>query len=245
MKYPGLLAAGLLTLVGAHSSATEVLRTSASNAWTMPFAKFDSERLTGGIVFDVTQALGKALGISVHYLVLPRKRIDGAVLAGDIDLRCYSNPGWTALPNEYTWSGNLFDITNVVFGGEGVAEPKDLANIKPGSPVSTVLGYSYAALDPFFTNGQLRRDDSPDQEKVMMKLDVGRTPYGAADTLTLNWYLRNTPQNRLAKWRLVTSQHDFQCGVTKTSTVAAAKIIDALQGLKRSGRIEEILRNYR
>ena len=223
----------------------EVLRLGASSSWNMPYARYDGERLTGGIVYDLAMALEKVLSAPVQMVVLPRKRLDGATLAGDLDLRCYFNPNWTEIPDHFVWSGRIFDISDVLFGTDATQEPKDLGELSAGAQVSTVLGYSYPTLQPLITGGVLVRDDSVDQEKVMLKLSARRTPYGVSEALGLAWYKRNTPAHRLSKWTLIISRHDFQCGVPKNGNIAAARIINALTELKKNGRIDEILRSYR
>jgi len=240
-----LLASALALLVTLPALAEDTLRFSVSNSWNMPFARFDNERLTGGIMYDLGMALERPLGRSITFVVLPRKRIDAASLAGDIDLRCYINPKWTDIPDQFVWSGRMFDLPNVVFGMDRTEPVKDLAEVKRGSAISTVLGYSYPTLEPLLTDGQLLREDTIDQEKVMLKVSAGRTPYGVADLLALNWYQRTTPLHRHAAWRLVVSREDIQCAIPKKGQVPADKILVALDGLRKSGKIEEILRNYR
>lgn len=225
--------------------AAEPLRLATSSSWAMPYGKFDGDRLAGGIVYDLAQALGKSLDMPITTVVLPRKRIDAAVLAGEVDLRCYINPQWTAIPDQHVWSKPLFDITEVIFGAAGVPEPGNLPSLAKGAVISTVLGYEYPALAPIIARGDLKRDDAVDLEKVLFKLTAGRTPYGVSDALALQWYIRTTPDPHLAPWRLVLSRNDFQCGVPKKGRVPAARILGALDELKKSGRIDEILRNYR
>ncbi len=241
-----IIAALCISLLASHYAvAEEPLRFAASSAWAMPYGKFESDRLTGGILFDLARALEKPLNLPVSIVVLPRKRIDGAVLAGDVDLRCYSNPQWTSVPGEHVWSKTLFDLSDVVFGNASVADPKNLQGLTQGVGVGTVLGYDYQSLNPLFTSGSLKRDDAADQEKVLLKLSMGRTPYGVSDALALQWYTKNTPQHRLSNWRVTLSRNDFQCGVPKKGRIPAAKILAALDDLKKSGKIEGILRNYR
>lgn len=232
-------------LLGNPCPAAEPLRMAASSSWAMPYAKFDADHFNGGIVYDLGQALEKALDMPVDFVVLPRKRIDGAVLAGEIDLRCYTNPQWTPIADQHIWSKSLFDLGDVLFGSNGTAEPANLKSLPAGSVVSTVLGYEYLPLQVQFASGQLKRDDAADLEKLLMKMSVGRSPYGIADALSLQWYQRTTPQHRLAPWRLSVSRNDFMCGVPKKGRVSAAKILAALDELKKTGRIDEILRKYR
>ena len=76
-------------------------------------------------------------------------------------------------------------------------------------------------------------------------MTAGRTPYGVSETMALNWYQRLTPKHRHSTWRLVISRHDFQCGIPKKGTIAASKILKALDAMKKSNQFEEILRKYR
>ncbi|MBC7917086.1 MAG: transporter substrate-binding domain-containing protein [Rhodoferax sp.] len=242
-KFAATLMAGLVW--NAFCMAAEPLRFSASSSWNMPYAKFEGDKLIGGIMFDLARSLEKQMATPVVFVVLPRKRLDAASIGGDIDLRCYLTPLWTQIPEQFTWSGRLFDITDVIFGAAAAQQPKDISDIPHGSKISTVLGYSYPALEANFANQQLRREDTIDQEKVMLKLSVGRTPYGTSDVLALDWYKRNTPRHRLSNWTLTFSRKDFQCGIPKAGNIAPARILSALEAIKKSGRIDEILRNYR
>jgi len=79
----------------------------------------------------------------------------------------------------------------------------------------------------------------------MLKMTAARTPYGVSDSLALSWYQRNTPQHRLSKWRLTVAKHDFQCAIPKNGNVPPTRILKALDELKRSGRIDEIVQSYR
>jgi polar amino acid transport system substrate-binding protein len=226
-------------------AAAEPLRFVASTSWNLPYAKFENERLTGGIIFDLARSVEKATATPVEFVALPRKRLDGGALAGDYDLRCYINPKWTEIPDKFVWSQKLFELSDVIFGNEATSEPTDLASLPKGALISTVLGYGYPTLEPLFVNGKLKREDAVGQENVMLKMTALRTPYGVSDALALNWYMRTTPKHRLSTWRLSISRHDFQCAIPRSSKVPAAAILKALDDLKRNGKIDEILQNYR
>lgn len=211
----------------------------------MPYGEVENDHLVGGIFFDLYQAIAQKTGLALLPVVLPRKRIDGAVANGDIDLRCYFSPQWTSNPEFYAWSKPLFAIQDVLFGHEGTPELSALKDIAPGTAISTTLGYRYTALDPLFAQGQLQRDDSVDAEKVLRKMTVGRTLYGVSSGNALDWYKRQTPGHRLAAWRLVIDSTDLHCAVPKNGAVPAARLLGALEELRKAGRIDAILRSYR
>jgi len=238
-----LLIAGLL--LANLSWAAQPLRYSAVSSWNMPYGRFDGEQLVEGIMYDIALAIEKRLQTPVTFVVLPRKRVDGAAISGDIDLRCYASPQWVEKPDQYVWSGRLFEVTDVIFGTETTQSPADLNAIPSGAIVSAVLGYGYPVLEPLFLSGKLKREDTVDQEKVNLKLTAGRTPYGVSETMALNWYQRLTPAHRHSAWRLVVSRHDFQCGIPKKGNIPASKILNVLESMKKSNQFEDILRKYR
>lgn len=225
--------------------AAEALRVAASTSWNLPYAKFENERLTGGIVYDLGQSVAKAIAMPVEFVALPRKRLDGAALAGDFDLRCYFNPLWTEIPEKFVWSPKLFELSDVIFGTESTPELKDLANLTNGAQISTVLGYSYPRLEPLFLSGKLKREDAVGQENVLLKMTALRTQYGVSDALALNWYTRITPKHRFSTWRLLIARQDFQCAIPLSSKVSPTVIFKALDDIKGNGKLDEILKNYR
>jgi polar amino acid transport system substrate-binding protein len=218
---------------------------SAVKTWVLPFGKVENGQVVAGVFYDITQAVGEAMRLPVTYLDLPRKRLDAMAITGEYDLHCYYSPAWSDAPQAYLWSEPLFELPDVIVGTAGTPEPKRLADIPPDALVSAVLGYKYPTLDPVFYSGKLRREDTADQQKVLLKLSAGRTAYGVSNAVTFDWYRRNTPNHNLANWQLKIDNSTIHCAVPKASPLNATKIIEALNSLKKSGRIDAILRNYR
>jgi len=232
-------------LLCAQTLAAGPLRFAANTSWSMPIARFDGERLNGGMMFDLGEALGAAVGSPVSYVPLPRKRIEGASLAGEIDVRCHINPQWTDAPDAYLWTEPLYELSDVIFGGSAAKPLRQAADAANGSVVSTVLGYRYPSLDPLFESGQLKREDTVDQEKVMLKITAARTPYGVTNNSTLDWYRRTTAKHDVADWKVVIATSAIHCAIPKASTWTGRPLVEALNSLKRNGKIEAMLHNYR
>jgi polar amino acid transport system substrate-binding protein len=224
---------------------TEPLRFSASTSWSMPYADVREDRLVGGIVFELTQAIGAALHLPVRYVVLPRKRIESAAQAGELDVRCYFNPAWTQNPGQYLFSNPLFDASDVLVGARAGSTPlTELGQLPKGATVGTVLGFLYPALDKRFHDHSLLREDAVDQEKVLMKLGRSRTPYAVVNTRVLAWFKRQSGSEAIADWTLPLERADFYCGVNKSSPHKPQKVVDAINRLKATGEIDRILQGY-
>lgn len=226
-------------------AAQDVLRVSVSTAWNMPYGEVQNDRMLGGIFPDLYKAVAQKIGLAVFPVVLPRKRIEGAVANGEIDLRCYLNPQWTPAPDAYGWSKPLFPIQEVLFGHEGTPALRSVAELAKGTAVSTTLGYAYPTLESLFVRGDLVRDDSVDEEKVLLKMTADRTPYGVTKSTALDWYRRSVPRHKLAPWRLVIDSTEVYCAVPHNAAIAATRTLSALEDLRKSGRIDAIVRSYR
>ncbi len=111
--------------------------------------------------------------------------------------------------------------------------------------ISTSLGYTYPSLEPLFARGDAQRDDSVDEEKVLLKMTADRTPYGVTKSNALDWYRKSTPQHKLASWRLVLESADVHCAVPKNAAILASRTLAALEELRKTGRVDAILRTYR
>jgi polar amino acid transport system substrate-binding protein len=241
---PGLVAAAM-TMGAPFASAQTELRVSVSSSWHLPYADVKNGQLQSGILLDLYQAIGQRAGLSVVPVVLPRKRIDTAANNGEIDLRCQISPKWTAFASHYDWSKPLFMLRDVLIAPENAAALGSISGIPAGTLVSTTLGYAYPTLEAQFADGRLRRDDSVDEEKVLLKLTAKRTPYGVVNSLALDWYRKTTPSHQLAPWTLEIDRHPIHCAVPRSAAIPAARTLAAIEDLQKAGRIDAILSAYR
>lgn len=223
----------------------ETLRFSASNAWGMPFGEIQGDRLTKGIVLDMATAIGESMKQPVSFLVLPRNRIDAAVIAGDVDVRCYVNPAWTKIADLHVWTKPLFDTPNVIVGRSLVPPLTNVKQIPAGTSIGMVLGFVYPELDELVASGALVRDNANDQEKNLLKLSIGRFPYAVVNDRVLGWFRQENPTADIAKWQLPLGKSEFHCAVAKTARTDPQRIVNAIERLKTSGQLDKILTKYR
>lgn len=239
-----VLAAGSLP-ANPLAAPAEPLRVLVSSAWAMPLLDQRAERVRGGIVPDLAQAVAQRVGLPVAFVVLPRARMDAAAVAGDVDLRCYVRPTWSSTPEAYVWSEELFSVDNVIVGHTGVPEPRSLAALPARTTLGTARAFRYPLLEAGFEAGTWVREDATDQEKLLLKLALRRHPYAVTDVLTLAWFLRQSPTAALAPWRLVISQEAVHCAVPKAGRVQASRLLAAVEAVRRSGELNTILNRYR
>jgi len=240
-----LLVGAVGSMFGMPIAQGEPLRFLASSSWNMPHGDIQADRILGGIVFDIAHAIGETMKLPVSFVVMPRNRTDAAVIAGDVDVRCYINPAWTKVPDLHLWTKPLFEAPDIIVGRTTAAPISSINQIPAGTPIGTVLGFVYPALDDRLSDGRLVRDNANDGEKNLLKLTLGRFPYAVSNSLVVDWYVRQSPSSEIAKWRVPLNKGEFYCAVVKTARTDPQRILKAFERLQSSGRIEKILSKYR
>ena len=219
------------------SEGVIVFATSAAN--TPPLADVQDEKLTGGIL----KQLGDAIAIELHrkalYVVLPRKRLVMELEKGMVDGVCYYRPEW--LEAKLNWSPPLIPNEILLVGREGLPAPKKLEDIK-GKTIGMVLGYKYPELDVI--NGNYRRDDAITMTGNIKKLGLGRDDYAVVDRLSLDYSRKSEPGLRKISILPIT-KISASCGFSSVSKIPFNDIDDAIQKIIKQGTVRSILAGYR
>ena len=254
-------AAGLLALAGwlaaAHAApavgasapagAKPVLRFIVGEDWAPPYLELRHGRPVGGLAFELMEAVARAADAQPEYLMLPPKRTQDALHAGEADLMCMMSPKWVAQPLPAHRIGPpmavLEDVLAVVAGADD-GKPLDLAT-QHGLRVGTVLGYYYQELGPLFDRGQLTRDDAATQQGVLEKLARGRTSAAVVDRLVLVQYNRGRPPDETLHARQLVSQTVTHCLLGGKTRLPAQRLQRALRAVVDRGDLARLMQRYR
>lgn len=220
------------------------VRFSVAESWSMPLVRLEQGQPVEGIVFDLMQAAAREAGVRPQYHVLARLRLQQAMEASDIDVRCYVATNWLIdRPGDYIWSIPLIQQRDLLVGpsaNEGQTPPEQL----PTQAIGTVLGYSYPTLQPLFNQGRLRREDSRNQTLVLQKLQAGRYRHAVTNQLSLDWWNRQWPPAQRLHVLSVLEEQSLGCMVRNDPAIPTQSILRALVRLKQSGEVERIVRRY-
>ena len=121
---PALLLLQLLAALPATAAEADAtpLRFSVMESWSMPLVRLQRGQPIDGIVYDITRSLARQVGRKALYHPYPRGRIEQAMNAGEIDVRCYISPAWLShdFPG-YRWSVALLVQRDILVAREGFA----------------------------------------------------------------------------------------------------------------------------
>ncbi|MFV8256339.1 substrate-binding periplasmic protein [Bdellovibrio bacteriovorus] len=214
----------------------------SSNAPPLLF-QFDNQNNpipTGGLIYEVSVAIGEELGGEYSIARIPRKRIATNIINNKIDLICHNSLRWRhPFADGALWSKPLFTHTNVLVGLTAI--PFTSAEQIKGS-IGTVENYVYADLEERFKTLELLRNDSPNIEVSVKKLLTGRVPYILLSDLEYTYFKSQYP--RLQRSTFAMDKTDIQCSLSKKSTLTLARLNRAIERLHEKQIFAKIIKRY-
>ncbi|MFG6415215.1 substrate-binding periplasmic protein [Roseateles sp. DC23W] len=231
----------------APATSKPALRFIVGEDWAWPYLALRNGRPVGGLAFDLMEQVARAADARPVYVMLPPKRTQPALHAGEAELMCMMAPKWVAGPLPAARIGPpmvvLEDVLAVTPGSVHGA-PLDLA-AQRGLRVGTVLGYHYQELGPLFEAGQLVRDDAATQQGVLEKLARGRMPTAVVDRLVLAQYNRGRTQEQRLHALQVVSQTVTHCLLGGATQWPAERLQQALRAVADRAAMARLLQRYR
>ena len=207
----------------------------------MPMARFDGWQLTGGIHFDLGDALAKAMGRNASFMSLPRQRIVGAMENGNADLICGYIPQW--LNGNFHWSQPFFPTVEVLLTSLKAERPRKLADVS-GQVIGTVLGYKHPELERILGAGFVR-DDAPNTDASLRKLAVGRMHHAVTSEYVYHYRRKLRDPLMAVHAPLLVKRYMTQCAVSPKGRVTVAEVNAGIARLLRDGTVDAIASKYR
>lgn len=213
-----------------------------SNGSAMPMTDIRGEELKGGILKEFGDALSARLHRQPRYVVLPRTRVEGALLRGHADLLCDLRPEW--LDNQsFLWSDAIISNRMIVAMRRETPVPASW-NALAGTRVGTILGYRYPEVDAL--QPHIVRDNAANDSQNLDKLLQRRFDYIFTNRIYFDYQRKVHPERaRLASHNLKITDFDTYCAVAQQGRVGIKEVNQAIAALKARGIIQSILARYR
>ena len=234
-----LLLAFLLTSKIAIASELVMAISSGSG---MPMTDIRDEQLKGGILKEFGDKLGALLHLKPRYLILPRTRVEGALLRGHADLLCDLRPEW--LDNQtFLWSEAIISNRMIVAMRRETPVPGSL-NAIAGLRIGTVRGYRYPEVEHL--QPPIVRDNAANDSQNLDKLLLRRFDLIFTNRIYFDYQRKVHPERtRLASHYLKITDFDTYCAVPAQGKLGIQELNQAIATLKVHGAIQSILAHYR
>ncbi len=207
---------------------------------TMPLAQFQNDKLSGGILKDLGEAIAQRLGRRIVFLSVAGEQVSQALAAGKADGICYVRPFW--IDGQFDWTRPLIPDAELVAARLDAPAIRSLIDLRD-RPVGTVSGYRYPRVEQVL-GLRFQRTDSPSMEENLRKLQSGTVRYTVINQVTLAYQMRQSSALRL-RADLVFASFTAQCAFSRRAGLPFADVNQAVNALIDDGSVDEILARYR
>lgn len=207
----------------------------------LPIAEIHGDTLKSGLLKDIGDALAARLGRVPEYRILPSKRLDAALTAGEVDVACNQTPEWRSAV--LIWTVPLFQDRGwlVVRSTQPpVRRMEELA----GKRVGMVQGYVYVDPPPG-VQARLVRDDAPSMRANIEKFLRGYNDYALVNELSFRYYLKRSGSTVAIHPPLMQPVFEPACGISPRSHIHAAEVRRAAADLVSERVMAALLQRYR
>ncbi len=230
----------LLAVAGIAQAGKEELRMIAPLNQAMPLASFTEEKLSGGILKDLGDAIARRLERPVAYVSVAGDQVAAVLSAGKADGICYVRPFW--IDGDFDWSRPLIPDSELVASHPDVPVVRSLLDLRD-RPVGTVTAYRYPRVEQVL-GLRFRRIDSPTMEENLRNVMLGGARHTVLARSTLDYQLK---VNKSLKLRpdLTFASFSAQCAFSRRGKVAFTEVNKAINSLIDDGSVRQILARYR
>ena len=231
----------LLSLSFAAASAAQgELRMLAPLNHVMPLARFHDQKLTGGILKDLGDAIALRLGRRAVYVSVAVDQVGPALAQGKADGLCYVRPFW--IDGVFDWSRPLIPDAELVASTIEAPVIASLLDLRD-RPVGTVAGYRYPRVEQVL-GLRFQRRDSATMEESLQAMAAGSARHTVLNRATLLYQLKHNKSLKL-RADLVLASFSAQCAFSKRGKVSFSDVDQAINTLIDNGSVEAILARYR
>jgi polar amino acid transport system substrate-binding protein len=230
----------VLLQFGAAQAGSDTLRMVAPLNQAMPLASFDGDKLNGGILKDLGDAIAQRLGRHAVYISVAGDQVGAALSKGKADGICYVRPFW--IDGAFDWSRPLIPDSELVASHPDEPVVRSLLDLRD-RPVGTVKGYRYPRVEQVL-GLRFRRLDSATMEENLRNVMLGNARHTVLARSTLAYQLK---VNKSLKLRpdLTFASFSAQCAFSRRGDVPFSEVERAINGLIDDGSVRRILARYR
>lgn len=206
----------------------------------MPLARYDNDKITGGIIKDLSEAIAQRLGRTPAFISVAGDQVGAVLRQGKADGICYVRPFW--IDGDFNWSRPLIPDAELIASLPAAPVLHSLFDLRD-RPVGTVKSYRYPRVEQVL-GLRFQRHDSATMEENLHKMIQGSFNYTVIAQSTLGWQMK---VNKSLKLRpdLVVASFTAQCAFAKRGSAVFGEVDKAINGLIEDGSVDVILARYR
>jgi polar amino acid transport system substrate-binding protein len=199
-----------------------------------------------GLLIELGDAIARQLNMDPVAVPLSRRRVEPALIQGQVEMLCYFNPSWSEQPDKLAWSVAMLPQIERVVAPKG-ARMGSAPNWEfEGKRVALQLGYHYPALQSLVDAGKTVRVDQSKVALQFRSLEIKMADLLITSEGEIEGYFNDNPnaRNEFDVSRSPYSVTPTHCAIGRQSRLSVAELDKAIVRLQSSGDLERIAKRY-
>ncbi|WP_163835883.1 substrate-binding periplasmic protein [Spartinivicinus ruber] len=210
-----------------------------------PFHELTNEKLSGGLVYDVAQAIVLAANKQPHFMKLPTNRVDDFLIAVKIHMICFHNPMWVNKPERFHWGPEMFHRKEYFIIPQEVSDITDYSQLK-GKSIATHLGYVYSnKVTDLFEQGISKRVNKQKTTAMYNILQLRRVHTLIDNEISFNYLKKQGVATGLRLSSLVDKKYPLHCVFSKGAPEIVQELLNASQEIISNNTMLTIISKYK
>ncbi|MBV8034195.1 ABC transporter substrate-binding protein [Roseateles sp.] len=237
-----LLPGAALALAGPlRAAGAEPLQVLVDGSTELPQALVRGDTVVDGLQHNLAVEIGRRVGRSVQFRLLPRRRIAAALLDGEADMICGYQPAWLSGP--LRWSHPFLDDGDLLVTAARHGAPTRLRDVA-GQRIGTIAGFVYPELEQRLGSGFVR-DDAPNLSSNLRKLANRRVDHAVIGRTNFEYLLRRGELPVEVHAPLPIAQWRNGCALSPRTPLSLAALNAAIMAMQADGSLKRIRDRYR
>ncbi len=199
-----------------------------------------------GLLIELGDAIARQLNMGMVAVPLPRRRVEPALVQGQIEMLCFFSPSWAEQPDKLAWSMAMLPQIERVVAPKGGRTGNAPHWEFDGKRVALQLGYHYPVLQPLLDAGKAVRVDQSKVALQFRSLEIKMADLLITSEGEIEGYFHENPTARseFEVSRTAFSVTPTHCAIGRSSRLSVAELDKAVTRLQSSGDLERLAKRY-
>ncbi|MEP1384071.1 MAG: transporter substrate-binding domain-containing protein [Paraglaciecola sp.] len=236
----------MLSAVDVFASSNEnVFKVGVLHAQEPPFVYFNpSDERYLGILIDLSEELGRRMGLEVEFISTPRNKLEANILNGTYNATFLAK-SWVSIPEQVLFSEYFYVYAEYLYSTHPFESTGSLSNWVEGRTVCTRENFIHPVIEPFMEQKTLKRLNVSLGAPVIRIMMKDRCDLALVDDFRKEWLQNNiADMNVLYRTPDYVAQEHISLMLSKDWLQKLPEFNLHISNMKQSGMVDEIVKRH-
>ncbi|MEP0354437.1 transporter substrate-binding domain-containing protein [Paraglaciecola sp.] len=227
------------------SSNDDVFKVGVLHAQEPPFVYFNpSDERYLGILIDLSEELGRRMGLNVEFISTPRNKLEENILNGNYNATFLAK-SWVSIQEQVLFSEDFYVYAEYLYSTRPFESTGSLSNWVEGRTVCTRDNFIHPVIEPFLKQKTLKRLNVSLGAPIVRIMMTGRCDLTLVDDFRTEWLRNNiADMNTLHRTPDYVAQESIALMLSKVWLQRLPEFNLHIEDMKQSGVVDEIVKRH-